>query len=94
MVPALKVTGKVTVVPALPEILPPVKDTAGGAAAVTVRLKLVVRVTPPPVADTVIADVPAEDPAAAVSVNVVEQLGVQPAGEKEAVTPEGMPEAL
>lgn len=68
-----------------------------GVAAVgkfTVRLKEVVRVTPPPVADTVTVDVPAGVvPAVVLIVNVDEQVGVQLADENEAVAPEGNPEA-
>jgi hypothetical protein len=59
----------------------------------TVKLKDVVRVTPPPVADTVIVEVPAAAAPLALSVIVEEQLGVQLDEEKEAVTPDGNPDA-
>ena len=68
-----------------------------GVAAVgklTVKLKEVVRVTPPPVADTVMVDVPARVvPAIVLMVNVEEQVGLQLAGNNEAVAPAGNPEA-
>jgi hypothetical protein len=59
----------------------------------TVKLIVVVRVTPPPLADTVMVDVPAGVVALVLIVNVDEQVGVQLAKEKEAVAPEGNPEA-
>ena len=59
----------------------------------TVRLNDVVRVTPPPLADTVIVEVPAAVAPLALSVIVEEQVGVQLAEENAAVTPEGNPEA-
>ena len=57
----------------------------------TVRLNDVVRVTPPPVADAVIADVPAGVEPVVLMVNVEEQVGLQLAEEKDAVAPEGKP---
>ena len=57
----------------------------------TVRLNDVVRVTPPPVADAVIADVPADVEPVVLITNVEEQVGLQLAEEKEAVAPEGKP---
>jgi hypothetical protein len=68
-----------------------------GVAAVgklTVKLNVLVRVTPPPLADTVMVDVPAAVvPAVVLMVNVDEQVGLQLPGENEAVTPAGNPEA-
>jgi hypothetical protein len=57
-------------------------------------LNVVVRVTPPPTADTVIVEVPAGVvPAVVVMVNVEEQVGLQLADEKDAVAPAGKPAA-
>jgi hypothetical protein len=68
-----------------------------GMAAVgkfTVKLNVLVRVTPPLLADTVIVDVPAGVvPAVVLMVNVDEQVGMQLADENEAVTPKGNPDA-
>ena len=68
-----------------------------GVAAVgklTVKLNDVVRVTAPPVADTVTVDVPAGVvPAVVLMVNVEEQVGLQLVDENETVAPEGNPEA-
>ena len=67
-----------------------------GAATVgklTVRLNEVVRVNPPPVADTVMADVPAGVEPLVLIANVEEQVGLQLAEENEAVDPAGSPEA-
>ena len=61
---------------------------------VTVKLNVVVLVTPPPTADTVIVEVPAGVvPAVVLIVNVEEQAGVQLGNENEAVAPAGKPEA-
>ena len=57
----------------------------------TVRLNEVVRVSPPPVADTVMADVPAGVELLVLIVKVEEQVGLQLAEENEAVDPEGKP---
>jgi hypothetical protein len=57
----------------------------------TVRLNEVVRVTPPPVADTVMAEVPAGVELLLLIVNVEEQVGLQLDEENEAVVPEGKP---
>ena len=55
---------------------------------------MVVLVTPPPTADTVIVDVPAGVvPAVVLIVNVEEQLGLQLADEKDALAPAGNPDA-
>ena len=59
----------------------------------TVRLNEVVRVTAPPVADTVTVEVPATVAPLVLSVIVEEQVGLQLAEENEAVTPEGNPDA-
>ena len=60
----------------------------------TIRLNDVVRVTPPPLADTVMSEVPAGVvPAVVLMVNVEEQVGVQLGNENEALAPAGKPEA-
>jgi hypothetical protein len=59
--------------------------------AFIIRAKLVVFVTPPPVADTVTADVPPGADPVVLMVNVEEQVGLQLAEENEAVAPEGKP---
>jgi len=76
--------------------LPPLGVIVGVAAVgkFTVKLNVLVRVTPPPLADTVMVDVPAGVvPAAVLRVNVDEQVGVQLGNENEAVAPAGNPEA-
>ena len=75
--------------------LPPLGVIAGVATVgkLTVKLNDVVRVTPPPVADTVIVEVPAAVALLALSVIVVEHVGVQLAEKKDAVTPNGNPDA-
>ncbi len=55
----------------------------------TIRLNAVVRVTPPPVAATTMADVRAGVEPLVLIVNVEEQVGLQLAAENEAVDPEG-----
>jgi hypothetical protein len=62
-------------------------------AAFTVNEKLVVLVTPPPVAETVTVELPAGVVGRVVTVMVVEQVGVQEAGAKLAVAPWGRPVA-
>ena len=57
----------------------------------TVRLNEVVRVTPPLVAATAMADVPAGVEPLVLIVKVEEQVGLQLAEENEAVDPEGKP---
>jgi hypothetical protein len=57
----------------------------------TVTLNEVERVAPPPVADTVTADVPAGVELLLLIVNVEEQVGLQLDEENEAVVPEGKP---
>jgi hypothetical protein len=59
----------------------------------TVKLNVVVLVTPPPDAVTVTVEVPAGVEPLVLMVSVEEQLGLQLLGEKEAVAPEGNPEA-
>jgi len=55
---------------------------------------VVVRVTPPPTADTVIVEVPAGVvPAVVFIVNVEEQVGVQLADANNALAPAGNPDA-
>ena len=75
--------------------LPPLGLIVGVATVgkLTVRLNEVVRVAPPPAADTVMADVPAGVEPLVLIVNVEEQVGLQLEEEKEAVAPEGNPEA-
>jgi hypothetical protein len=75
--------------------LPPLGLIVGVATVgrFTVRLNEVVRVTPPPVADTVMADVPAGVEPLVLIVNVEEQVRLQLEEEKEAVAPPGNPEA-
>ncbi len=78
--------------------LPPLGVIVGVATvetttALTLRVKAVVLVTPPPVAVTVTEKSPAGvDPLVAI-VRTVEQEGLQDVVEKEAVAPEGRPEA-
>jgi hypothetical protein len=60
----------------------------------TVRLKVVVFVTPPPLALTVILDVAGGVAALAVMVKVVEQVAAQEGEEKAAVAPAGRPETV
>ena len=57
----------------------------------TVNINVVVLVTLPPVAVTVIGKLPPEVAAVVPMVRTVEQLGLQPLGENEAVAPEGSP---
>jgi hypothetical protein len=59
----------------------------------TVKVKLVVLVTPPPVPATVIVSVPAGVDAAVAIVSRLEQVGLQVFCEKEALAPEGNPDA-
>ena len=76
--------------------LPPLGVMVGVATVgrATVKLNVLVRVTPPPLADTVMVDVPAGVvPMVVPMVNVEEQVGLQLAGENEAVAPAGNPEA-
>ena len=61
-------------------------------AELTVKVKLVVLVAPPPVPLTVIVDVPAGVEPLVLTVRVEEQVRLQLAGEKEAAAPLGRPE--
>ena len=76
-----------------PVKLPPLGLIVGVATVCrfTVKLNEVVRVTPPPVADTVMADAPPGVALVVLIVNVEEQVGLQLAAENEAVAPEGKP---
>ena len=79
-----------------PVKLPPFGLIVGVATVgnATVRLNVVVLVTPPPTADTVIVEVPAGVvPAVVLIVNVEEQVGLQLADEKDALAPAGNPDA-
>lgn len=88
----------VTELPATVALADGVERVAVGAVVsgpeVTVSEKLVVRVTPPPTAVTVVMDVPSGEDAAAVSVSPVAHEGEHEPGLKEAVTPEGRPAAV
>src|SRR3989344_435089 len=70
-----------------------VKVFVGGVASKTEREKEVFLVVPPPVAVTVMVLIPVGVEPVAVMVRVVEQLGEQETGEKEALAPVGRPEA-
>ena len=59
----------------------------------TVKLNIVVLVTPPPVAVTVMLELPAAVELLVLMVRVEEQAGLQLVEEKEAVAPVGKPEA-
>ena len=59
----------------------------------TVKLNVVVLVTPPPVASTVMLELPAGVELLVLMVSVEEQAGLQLVEEKEAVAPVGKPEA-
>src|SRR5436189_4806142 len=65
----------------------------GGGRALTVRVKRVVRVTPPPLPVTVMGKGPVGVLAEVVRVRVVEHVGVQEVLEKKALAPVGSPEA-
>ena len=59
----------------------------------TVKLNVAVLLTPPPVAMTVMLELPAGVEALVLMVRVEEQVGLQLVEEKEAVAPVGKPEA-
>ena len=59
----------------------------------TVKLNVVVLVTPPPDAVTVMVELPAAVELLALIVTIEEQLGLQFAEENDAVAPAGRPEA-
>ena len=79
--------------------LPPLGVIVGAATVettveLTVRVKAVLCVTPPPAAVTVIGKLPAGvDPLVAMA-SVGEQVGLQEAAENDPVAPEGKPEAV
>ena len=78
--------------------LPPLGVIVGVATVViggrlTVKLKIVVLVTPPPDAMTVTLELPTAVELLALMVRVEEQLGLQLAEENDAVAPVGKPEA-
>ncbi len=76
--------------------LPPLGVMVGVAtveAPVTLRLKAVVLVTPPPTAVTVTGKLPVVVAPVVLTLNTVEQVGLQEAEEKDDVAPEGSPEA-
>jgi hypothetical protein len=77
-----------------PVKLPPLGVIVGVAAVgkFTVRLNDVVLVTPPPVAETAMVEVPLGVAPLVVTVNVEAQVGLQVPGENDAVAPEGKPE--
>jgi hypothetical protein len=79
--------------------LPPLGVIVGLATVVTVgrltvKLNVVVLVTPPPDAVTVTLELPAAVELLVLIVRIEEQPGLQLAEEKEAVAPEGSPEVL
>ena len=63
-------------------------------AKVTLSVKAVVLVTPPPVEVTVIGKLPAGVDPVVTMFNTVEQDGLQPVEEKDPVAPAGNPEIL
>ena len=78
-----------------PVKLPPFGLMVGVATVgkLTFRLNVVVLATPPPVAVTVMVELPAGVEPVVLMVRVEEQFGLQEGEEKEAVAPEGKPEA-
>src|SRR5206468_3874512 len=84
----------VTDEPCVIDLLPPFDSEKSKVEdAFTVRVKLVVWVTPPPLPVTVMVAGPVGVLAAVVRVRVVEHVGVQEVLEKEALAPAGSPEA-
>jgi predicted lysophospholipase L1 biosynthesis ABC-type transport system permease subunit len=80
----------------LVEVSPQLKNNCAGVATVaklTVKLNVVVLLTPPPVAVTVMLELPAGVELLVLMVIVDEQLGLQLVEEKEAAAPAGKPEA-
>jgi hypothetical protein len=68
-------------------------DTVGVIVGeLTVKLNVVVLGTPPPIAVTVMVELPAGVEPLVLMVKVEEQVGLQLAGENEAVVPAGSPE--
>jgi hypothetical protein len=72
----------------------PPRLKSGGAAAVTVKVKVVVWLTEPAVPVTVMIELPGGVEGVVLIVNMVLQVGEQLVGINEAVTPAGRPEAL
>jgi len=68
--------------------------TVDATGALTIKVNVVVFVTPPPTALTVTVELPAEVAPLVLMASVEEQVGLQEAGEKDAVAPEGNPETL
>ena len=68
--------------------------TTNATAVLTLRVKAVVLVTPPPVAETVIGKLPVGVDPLVLTVNNEEQAGPQEVEEKDPVAPEGSPETL
>ena len=82
-----------------PEKVPPLGVTVGVATVeatvgLTVRLKAVVFVTPPPADVTVIGKLPVDVDPVVLTVSVEEHVGLQEADEKDPVAPEGRPETV
>ena len=72
------------------------RETVGGVVSggtATVSTKLVVRVSPPPVAETVMVELPIGVVERVAMVMTVVQVGEQEVGENDAVAPAGSPEA-
>ena len=67
--------------------------TVGTMGRLTAKLNVVVLVTPPPDAETVIVELPAAVVLLVLMVSVEEQAGLQLVEEKEALAPVGKPEA-
>ena len=76
-----------------PEKLPPLGLIVGVATVgkLTIKLNVVVLVTPPPVVVTTMVELPAGVEPVVLIVNVEEQVGLQLVEENEAVAPEGKP---
>jgi hypothetical protein len=68
--------------------------TVATVAALTVRVNVVVVLVLPPAAATVMVELPEEVEPVVLMVRVEEQFGLQLVEEKDAVAPEGSPEAL
>lgn len=79
--------------------LPPVGEIVGVATvsatgALTVRVKVVVFVTPPPLALTVTVELPAGVAPTVLMASVKEQFGLHELAEKVSVAPDGNPDSL
>src|SRR5207249_763536 len=85
----------VTDEPRVTDLSPPFdSEKSKVEGALTVRVKLVVRVTPPPLPVTVMGKGPVGVLAEVVRVRVVEHVGVHEGAEKEALAPVGSPESF